>query len=363
MRRSKSMPDIDAAFKEMRDINRNVQDANTPRRGMVTAEMEKRAGIFGKDGFTGQMSPALQRITSLAYLKDMMAPMHFALDLTHQYLQSIPQIAGRHGYASTLAMHTKTMSDMGAGSVLGKGVKGMFNAMKGDKPTDLMTGIRASLEKSGASAGDLKAFDAGRETPHLGSIITDFSKSFDRTGGLDRGMQYLQGIGNEMSHAVDAVNRVATYMTAYRQERAKMGKAETLAQEVAHHAQAVRYAKDTVSQTQGIHTAANRASFLKNPYMRAAMQFRSVPMMIYRLLAKNAYLAVKGESKEVRQAAVISLVSTMGTTAALAGATAGVPEPIRLAVELGHALGINNSWEEYQDSGASLYRQTHGPVW
>ena len=285
--RSKTMPDIDAAFKEMRDVNRSTQDANTPKRGMLVAEMEKRAGIFGKDGFTGQMSPALQRITSLAYLKDMMAPVHFALDLTHQYLQSIPQIAGRHGYASTLAMHTKTMSDMGAGSVLGKGVKGIFNAIKGDKPTDLMTGIRASLEKNGASAGDLKAFDAGRETPHLGSIITDFSKSYDRTGGLDRGMQYLQGIGNEMSHAVDAVNRVATYMTAYRQERAKIGKAETPEQEVAHHAQAVRYAKDTVSQTQGIHSAANRASFLKNPAMRAAMQFRSVPMMIYRLLAKE----------------------------------------------------------------------------
>jgi hypothetical protein len=188
------------------------------------------------------------------------------------------------------------------------------------------------------------------ETSHLGSIVTDYRKSFDRTGVVDRSTQYLQNIGNEMSHAVDNVNRVGTYMSAYRLERAKMGKAETPEQEIAHHAQAVRYAKDTVSQTQGIYSASNRASFMKNPVVRAAMQFRSVPMMIYRLLAKNVYNAIKGETPEIQRAAVISLVSTMGTTAALAGGAAGVPEPIRLAVEMSHALGLTRSWNEYEDA-------------
>jgi hypothetical protein len=88
------------------------------------------------------------------------------------------------------------------------------------------------------------------------------------------------------------------------------------------------------------------------------MQFRSVPMMIYRLLAKNMYNAVKGETPEIKRAAVISLVSTMGTTAALAGAASGVPEPIRLAVEMGHALHLNDSWQEYQDK-ARRYTDAH----
>jgi hypothetical protein len=358
--RSKTLPDIDKAFREMRDVARDRQDENTPKRGMLVQEMENRAQHFGKEGFTGQMSPTLQKITTLAYLKDMMAPVHYALDLTHPYLQSIPQMAGRHGFGLAHTTYAKTVGDMGGGGVLGKGVKGVFGALKGSDhtPTDLMTGIRDSLVRNGATADELRAFDVGRETPHLGSIVTDFSKSYDRTGGLDKAASYLQGIGNEMSHAVDAVNRVGTYMTAYRLERAKMGKAGTLAENVAHHAQAVRYAKDTVSQTQGIYSASNRASFMRNPYVRAAMQFRSVPMMVYRLLAKNMYNAIRGETPEVRRAAVISLVSTMGTTAALAGATSGVPEPIRLAVEMGHALHINDSWQDYQDK-ARRYTDAH----
>jgi hypothetical protein len=349
--RSKTLPDIDAAFGEMREHARNMQDADTPKRTMLVKEMEDRSQNFGKEGFTGQMNPWLQKLTTLAYVKDMMAPIHYALDLTRPFITSIPHIAGRHGFANAHATYLKTMSDMGAGGTLGRGVKGMFSALKGGDhmPTDLMTSIRNNLAKSGATADELRAFDVGRETPHLGSIVTDYRRSFDRTGKLDRGAQYLQDIGNEMSHAVDSVNRVGAYMTAYRAERAKMGKANTLAENVAHHAQAVRYAKDTVSQTQGIYSAANRASFMKNPMVRAAMQFRSVPMMTYRLLAKNAYLAVKGETREVKQAAIISLLSTMGSTAALAGAAAGVPEPIRLAVEMSHALGLTGSWQDYED--------------
>jgi hypothetical protein len=248
---------------------------------------------------------------------------------------------------------------MGAGGVLGRGVKGMFSALKGSdhRATDLMTGIRDSLVKNGASADELRAFDVGRETPHLGSIVTDFSKSFDRTGPLSRANYFLQGVGNEMSHAVDAVNRVSTYMTAYHLERAKMGKAATMAENAAHHAQAVRFAKDTVSQTQGLYSASNRASFMRNPVVRAAMQFRTLPMMIYRLLAKNLYLAVKGETREIKQAAIVSLLSTMGTTAALAGAAAGVPEPIRLAVEMSRALGLPG-WQDYEDE-ARRYTDAH----
>jgi hypothetical protein len=350
--RSKTMPDIDKAFGEMRDITRKVQDANTPKRGVLVREMEDRALHFGKEGFTGQMSPFLQRITALAYVKDMMAPIHYALDLTHPYLYSIPQLAGRHGFAQSHAAYLKTLSNMGAGKTLGRGVKGMLGALKSDAhvPTDLLSSIRDSLVKNGATTDQLKAFDSGRETPHLGSIITDYRKSFDRTGMVDRATQYLQNIGNEMSHAVDSTNRVATYMSAYDLERAKMGKPQTLAQSVAHHAQAVRYAKDTVSPTLGIYSASNRASFLKNPVVRAAMQFRAVPMMIYRLLAKNVYNAIRGETPEIQRAAIISLVSTMGTTAALAGVASGVPEPIRLAVEMSHALGLTRSWDEYEDA-------------
>ena len=113
--RSKTLPDIDKAFQEMREHTRNVQDENTPKRGMLVQEMEDRANHFGKDGFTGQTSPALQKITTLAYLKDMMAPIHYALDLTHPYLQSIPHMAGRHGFGTRACSYLRRLATWVAG--------------------------------------------------------------------------------------------------------------------------------------------------------------------------------------------------------------------------------------------------------
>ena len=57
--RARTMPDIDKAMGEMREHSRNTQDADTWKRGMLIREMENRTGNYGKDGFTGQMPPAL----------------------------------------------------------------------------------------------------------------------------------------------------------------------------------------------------------------------------------------------------------------------------------------------------------------
>jgi hypothetical protein len=346
------MPDMNRALDEMRDHARTTQDEDTWKRGLLIRQAEERALNFGKDGFTGQMPNVLQNLSTLAFVKYMMAPIHYALDLTHPYLISIPQIAGRHGMAKTQLEFQRTLGDMGGRfPTLLKGGKGMWEAAlkSGHMPTDFAGMIRARLEKNKATPDELRAFDQAIETGALHSILMDFRPHFEKTGNVNRALQRAQSVGQEMSSAVDAINRIATYMTAYKLERSRMIGPQQPGS-FAHHAQAIRYAKDVVTQTQGLYTPSNRAAMLRNPMVRAAMQFRSVPMMIYKVMARNIYDMVKPESPEVRWAAVRAFVGTMGTTALLAGATGGVPEPIRLAIMLTHALGLTGSWEDLEDA-------------
>ena len=119
----------------------------------------------------------------------------------------------------------------------------------------------------------------------------------------------------------------------------------------------MRYAKDTVSQTQGIYSASNRSSFMRNPAVRAAMQFRSVPMMIYRLLARiHTTLSRARHGDSSGRSHIVGVHD--GDYGGAGWRSAGVPEPIRLAVEMGHALGINDSWQEYQDKARSTLTNT-----
>jgi hypothetical protein len=201
-----------------------------------------------------------------------------------------------------------------------------------------------------ASSARIRAIKEAMETGALHSILMDFRPHFDKTGLGNRAMQRAQSIGQELSSSVDAINRIATFLAGYDLERASGSS----------HLEALRYTKDNLTQTQGLYTAANRASMLKNPMVRAAMQFRNVPMMIYNVIGKNIYTAFKGESKEVRWAAVKSLVGTMGTTAALGGLAAGVPEPIRLAVMLAHMFGLTDSWQQEEDKLRKYTMETMG---
>ena len=350
--RAATMPDIDRAFDEMRETTRDVQDGNTWKRGVLTKEMETRALNFGKQGFTGQMPAYLQNLSTLAYLKYMAAPVHYMLDLTHPYLISIPQLGARHGFVRSHLAFQKALNDMGGRTpAMVKGLKGAWKAAwdSGHAPTDFISDIKDALKSNGATDDELRAVDQATETGALHSILMDFRPHFDKTSTLQTTMQRAQSVGQEMSSAVDAINRIATFVTGYRLEREQMGKPTTNGQRIAQHAQAIRYSKDNLTQTQGLYTQSNRASFMKDPKVRAIMQFRSVPMMIYKVMARNVYNAFKGDTPEVRWGAVRALVGTMGTTAALAGAGAGVPEPIRLAVMLTHMFGLTGSWQDLED--------------
>ena len=246
--RAETQPGIDRGFEEMRDTARDTQDADTWKRGMIVKEMEDRILNFGKAGFTSQMPTWLQNLSTMAFLKYMAAPIHYALDLTHPYLVSIPQLAARHGFVRAHTEFQKALNLMGGRTpALVKGLQGAWRqAWDGTAtPTDFLSGIRETMVKNGADFDLLRALDQAIETNALHSIVMDFQRHYDKTGLFQTGMDRVQGIGQEMSSAVDAINRMATFIAGYNLERSKMGEVHTPTQNAAHHAQAMQLREGT----------------------------------------------------------------------------------------------------------------------
>lgn len=238
-------------------------------------------------------------------------PAFYLQNMTQPFMMSAPFMAGRHG-----------------GGVFGRLVsttKEVLGWMKND-PT--LANIRDHL-----SEDEWKALDHARRYGDIDVGITqDFGDVNRRGGVVTKAINRL----SETARKVEMLNRVATFLTAYRLEKAKTGNSE----------QARVYADSVVYQTHGDYSGFNAPRYFKaNGFLKIATQFRKFQLIQAGMMLRLAKEAFKGASVEERSVGKRALAWTMCTHFLMAGAT-GTPFLATALGLLGWAFGETGDDDE-----------------
>jgi len=164
-------------------------------------------------------------------------------------------------------------------------------------------------------------------------------------GKLDTWIGYLEGISRQLPKAVEAINRTTTALAAYRLEFAKNG----------DHDAAVKYAQQTVNNTQFLYSATNRPPVFNHPLARLSLQFKQYGQGMYFLIGSNIGKAIEGRSPGERAEAIKTLTGIAATHMAFAGLLGLTTEPFKYLLMLGNASGVTNKqWSDVEDQARKL---------
>ena len=335
------------------DLRYSGDNESTLRRKEIINVMTNK--LYGSlEDMSTKTSSLVQGVTTLSYLKAMGSPANVLLNSTHPWMISAPYMAARHGMRAFGALG-QVYKDMGAAGAVKEGMKAFARQVKAggtNAPKNWLDHFEAEFQ--GKDKADIirmwKALaETGDVHPEAGMDVHRMDPS---NGVVLSGLRRVDAMVREMSSTVEAINRFAESAAAYRLERLKG----------ATHEQAVRYAKDSLRNTQGLWSRTNAPDLFRNKYLRPFLQFRQFTQMIYNLLGKSAYQAFKGETLEIRKEARRQFAGIAATHGLMAGAL-GLPiEPIRATMMLGNALGIPGmDWNDSVEQMTGWLANKYGP--
>ena len=289
----------------------NQTDDDATRRSIVANEYRNR--VYGRDADTlnSKAHPMFSRIMKWAFVNFLMRPSHVFLSQIHPYIYSVPMMGARHGYWKALQGQRQAMSDLG-GTMhnLWEGAKAGADVYKSGKERDIdravqmahgVDPIRVMISRL-KNAEERDFLTQMWQTQHLHSA---FDASVFSGDGLDRANAVIR----QFTDAMEANNRLATALNAYRLEKS-MHK---------DSAGALAYSRRVIEETHGVFSSTNTAPLLKNPIIRGAMQFRQQPMNLATMMYRNIGKAATGDTE-----AKWTLAYQLGT-AALLGGMGGMP--------------------------------------
>lgn len=276
-------------------------------------EMIKRLRIMFR-GEDSKFVSAVMRGTSAHML--LTNPAYYLQNATQPFMMSAPMIAAKHGgkaftdMASTAASLAKWLS---------KGAS--------------IDSLRTRLSKD-----EWKALDKARDAGHIDIGIT---QDFGHVSSENRSKpaKVLIAIGDKLTdiaRKAEILNRVATFLTAYRLEKAKTGDAEA----------AYNYADDVIYQTHGDYSAWNAPRYFRaNDLTKLATQFRKFQLIQLGFFLRMAKDSFGSGSQEQKLLARKALGWTMGVHLTMAGLR-GTPAAAVLMGALGMAFGEDDEDDE-----------------
>lgn len=339
--------EIDEALKSMKEeVDSKRTHADATELNHFYNMIEDRTMNFAADALDDvNMSRLMHHVQSLAVIKYLASPAFLAYHQLHVPLVVIPSLAKHIGWFPAFRMALKTYRQMlGGMPVIGKGIKGGWErAMSYDKePTDFVEALMSELKKHGGTEDELRAMQYAVENDILHHTGINFSSYFQGMSAIERFEQRAMGVSSEIIGSADAVNRFNSMLMFYRAARDKMG--------IKNEDEAFRWAADRVAETQGQFTAFNRVGLMRSPNVRAVMQFKSFPLILMKTITKALYNSLRwGASTNERMDAVKTLAGLMGASMAISGVQGAVPEPIEDLNNLASALGLTNTWDQYED--------------
>lgn len=139
-------------------------------------------------------------------------------------------------------------------------------------------------------------------------------------------------------HIPEVFNRQATALTAYRLEMEKSGDATAAAD----------MAREAIKWTHFNYASSNRPRYMQGNVMRVITQFKQYSQNMTYFLGRAAFLAMKGESPEVKSIARRQLAATMVATWTMAG-TLGLPGVGAVMSAIGAAISAMDDDDEPWD--------------
>ncbi len=227
------------------------------------------------------------------------SPAAAMVNMTQTPLVAMPLIASKYGWKATGKHLMAAFKEFIGGGINKPGsgkqvVNGMASVLTGD---------------------ELKALQAG-----FSSGVLDKTLAHDLASVGEEGSDYnytLQRVNRVVGwafHNAERANREVTYMTIYRLAREK-GKS---------HTEAIAEAHDLTWESHFDYSSGNKARFMQGDIAKVVLMFRQFSLNMTYLLARNVWLATKGESAEVKHLARQRLGGILGMHALFAGAV-GLP--------------------------------------
>lgn len=308
----------------------------------ISNEIERRvyAQVPGEDD--GSLNNGINRVTALAFLYNLASPAYSLINATQVGMLALPQLSADFNPVSASLQLARAYKDIGAIGITAGGIADTARAVAGKTVTAdrFIDDVKKRL-----SADEKRMID---ELADEGLIDADggleIARVVDREkdsiwGKVDSGLYYLDNIARALPSSVEAINRSVTALAAYR-----------LARKKSNHADALRYAKDMVNDTQALMSNSNAAPIFSHPVGRVALQFKKFGQMVYYLLGKNIGRVLKPLAPGERRKGATALAYITASHLVVAGA-AGLPwEPLKIPLMVFRGLGLTDlSWEEFEE--------------
>lgn len=234
-------------------------------------------------------------------------PSYYLQNMTQPFMMSLPLVGAKHGYDRSWKEFTRAYSDIA--SVIRK------HGIGEDSYSKLPQDVRDVVEEL-VNRGRI---DISLEQD-LGRWRSTEDSKFDKFG---RAAEFLRG----MAQDIEAVNRVATAVAAYRLESRTNNKAN-----------AINYADNVIYRTHGDYSGFNAPRISRKGLGRLATQFRKFQLIQLSLMARLFNDAFAGQDEDTRRIGRRALMFTIGHTAAMGGVM-GLPGFAALSFLYGLVFG------------------------
>lgn len=243
----------------------------------------------------------INRASSVWFLA--MSPAYYLQNITQPMMMSVPYMAGRHGYPTSMEQFWRAYKELAP----------MIKAAKATEPLDLTKNLPKDVENVLRELILRGQIDIGIDTD-LGSWASQGNgKLTKHWNAVDRGLRNLV-------QKTETINRLATGMAAYRSELASLTKQGIKGKRAEETA--LKYASDVITTTHGNYDAFSAPRYFNTPTGKVALQFRKFQLIQIAMLAKLARNSFQSgpEALIARKA----LGFTLAHATAMAGA-AGIP--------------------------------------
>ncbi|MES2347020.1 MAG: PLxRFG domain-containing protein [Pseudomonadota bacterium] len=297
--------ELEAHMAELKDANEAAANSGDNEASLRTAallnEMKKRHEwvMAPKD------SGPIQKLLAANFMYYLgFAPIHAMRNLTQGYMVTFPTLAAKHGWGRALGEITKA---------LGQSIK-----------------TYGHIDKVVNTDGERLAY---KQLLDMGAIDRTMTHDMAGIGDGDSrtynpAFARVMGIMSHLFHKSEVMNREAAGLAGYR----------LAIQDGMSHDEAVKHAADTIFDTHGDYSNVNRARWMQSNGAKVILAFRQYSQLMTYNLWRAAHQSLKGETPEVRRAAMTQLVGTLGMTAFFSGAM-GLP---LMSVAMGTANAANS---------------------
>lgn len=338
--------ELEDALKDMRKQADSSEGDQTKSlgRSSIANEIEKR--VHENNGFdegTGPWNAVTKRLLTVSFLDKLFSPAYNIINSLQPMMVAMPILAGRHGVGASTSALSRAYHDIAAHKVVAKGFRDSAAKAKDTLADtgDFLADIKARLKSDNERAMLDYLAERGSVDPDAGLELSNMIRSRDGVmGRVDAGIGYAEGIARQMPRAIEAINRTATAVAAYRLEVAKG----------ASHQKAMRYAQETVNNSQGLYSNTNSPAIFKHPLARISLQFKKYGLNMYQILGTNVAKALQGATREERIEAVKTLTALTATHVAMAGAMGLPTEPLKYLLMGAQAAGLTKTgWGDVEN--------------